>query len=261
MILGIWTAFFLYFSSRQRQHPGQLQLNARQSVPAPIGPHLEDWPTAYKDFAHDTQCLRQGEGEVFFLHMRKAGGSNTRDLLVKVWEALPPESAFPFVLVEGPTMNVSCFDERSRVFITTLRDPIDRIISSYHYEGAYCRYDPRMFHTDADVKLYEEVSARHKNRRTLRDTPLGLREWKELTRRAYYHEETPSYRRENVWISFENYYIKTLVNRHRADTTAPVTRADFELAKRMCLRSCVCRGRLLSVASSSSHPATLPIKN
>lgn len=107
--------------------------------------------------------------------------------------------------------------------------------SSYYYEGRFGRFDARMFHDQAEADAAAAMLARVKNRRTLLDEPLGFREWVDQTRRSYYERETPSYRHENVWLSVENYYIKTLVNRHRADTTQPVTRADLELAKRMCV--------------------------
>lgn len=90
-----------------------------------------------------------------------------------------------------------------------------------------------MYHIDADVEWAKQVAARQKHRRNLRDIPLGFRGWVEQTRRDYYERETPNYRRENVWLSVENYYIKSLVNRHRADPAQQVTRADLELAKRM----------------------------
>lgn len=252
---GTWSTFFCYFSWRhhqQQQHQHQHQLPPQPALqlatvlgPAPIGPRvLQPQATAaerdgappavvvYKDFEHDTHCLQQGQGQVFFMHMRKAGGTAVAKVLRQLYEALP-EGTFRFALIEGPTFNTSCFDERSRVFVTTLRHPIDRIVSSYYYEGRYRRFDARMFHDQAEADLVKALMAETKNRRTLRDTPLGFREWVEETRREYYQRETASYRKENVWLSVENYYIKTLVNRHRADTTKPVTRADLELAKRM----------------------------
>ena len=143
--------FFASNHQQQLHKPHQLDLNKYQHLQqhhqlhvddmsssgqaAPIGLRLlrpsthapSDWPMAYKDFDHDLQCLRQGEGQVFFWHMRKAGGTNIRDVLCQMHDALP-KGSFRFAVVEGPTMNASCFDERSRVFVTSLRDPIDRII-------------------------------------------------------------------------------------------------------------------------------------
>lgn len=163
-LVGTWTLFFCHFSRQQQRQLEQLaeatalvDLAAASSGPAPIGPRVlqppvaaaaagnrpgDEGPVVYKDFEHDTDCLRRGQGQVFFLHMRKAGGSSVRTVLTRVHDALKPatsllakvsgafkpNSPFRLALVEGPTMNVSCFDERSRVFVTTVRDPIDRII-------------------------------------------------------------------------------------------------------------------------------------
>lgn len=141
-VVGTWSPFFCYFSGGQDAHqqPQQqqqlhLEDTPSSSGPAPIGARLlqpsttgpSDWPMVYKDFDHDTRCLHQGEGQVFFWHMRKAGGTNIRDVLCQVHGALP-EGSFRFALIEGPTMNVTCFDERSRILVVSLRDPIDRIV-------------------------------------------------------------------------------------------------------------------------------------
>ena len=82
-----------------------------------------------------TECLRKGYGGIHFLHMRKAGGTTIEHALsgpseasgspLKVWHS------------EGWTFNISCFDSRSLVHVTSLRDPIERILGSYWSEGRH----------------------------------------------------------------------------------------------------------------------------
>jgi hypothetical protein len=50
--------------------------------------------------------------------------------------------------------------------------------------------------------------------------------------RDQYLDETRAFKSRRVWLSVENYYIKTLTNRYR-DATYPVTEADYELAWRI----------------------------
>merc|ERR1712157_424336 len=74
---------------------------------------------------------------LFFLHMRKAGGTTIRAFLGKVAKRYNLE----FVINEGrrgkvemPTANGSTF------YVTNLREPMARILSHYKYSGRWaCR--------------------------------------------------------------------------------------------------------------------------
>lgn len=58
----------------------------------------------------------------------------------------------------------------------------------------------------------------------------SLREWVKDVRDAY-EVQSMAYNKNSVWIDVENYYIKTLTNRHRANAAGQVTREDLEIAK------------------------------
>lgn len=58
----------------------------------------------------------------------------------------------------------------------------------------------------------------------------SLRQWVKDVQHDYQIQRM-AYNKNSVWIDVENYYIKTLTNRHRANAGGPVTREDLEMAK------------------------------
>jgi len=98
-------------------------------------------------------------------------------------------------------------------------------LSSYHYEG----------------RLYFEIKEKQAEAEAtwLRDRKIGafidreaksLRQWVRDVQHDY-QKQSMAYNKNSVWIDAENYYIKTLTNRHRANAGGPVTRKDLEMAK------------------------------
>lgn len=173
--------------------------------------------------AQDVRCLHQGVSHLHFHHMRKAGGSSLRTLLVNMAKI----QAIPHVLhisqSEGLTFNVTCFTEGPRVFLTSIRDPISRIISSYKYEGHAERLDDRMFPGyDTPEELINQLEA---------GKELKFREWVDRVLQRYANDPA-DFKADHVWVDVDNYYIKTLTNRHR-DVSKPIDANDLQLAKRI----------------------------
>jgi hypothetical protein len=69
---------------------------------------------------------------VFFLHNRKAGGTTVRKWL---GEQQLCQKRFTAFVEESVVFNVSRLSEPGTVFITALREPVSRILSSYRFEG------------------------------------------------------------------------------------------------------------------------------
>ena len=93
------------------------------------------------DLENDLQCFRDqlNRRHIHFVHMRKAGGTRLVSTLEKEQEK-PEGERTHFFHSEGLTYNVSCFENNDpeqggMVHLTSLRDPVQRIISSYFYEG------------------------------------------------------------------------------------------------------------------------------
>ena len=171
-------------------------------------------------------CFRQSKGYGYLLHMRKAGGSTLRGYLSSVVEK---ERDHLIYVSEGPTFNVSCFqDQGELVMITSLRHPMARIMSSYWYEG---RYDskPAYLVPGTSSVMAAAVANQTEIEATL---PASFPAWVRFVRRNDYLRWNWMSTRW-VWYSVDSYYIQTLTNRYRKNTRGNVGRRDFELAKRV----------------------------
>lgn len=73
----------------------------------------------------------QGKLQMMLYHVRKAGGTSLRTVLVNSASKRPGVS---FRMLEGLSMDLSAFHHPSSVFITHLREPISRIASSFRYD-------------------------------------------------------------------------------------------------------------------------------
>jgi len=69
---------------------------------------------------------------VLFLHNRKAGGTTVRKWLGEQQLCAKKFTAF---VEESNVMNVSRLREPGTIFVTALREPLSRIVSSYNFEG------------------------------------------------------------------------------------------------------------------------------
>jgi len=165
-----------------------------------------------EEMAHSRECLHKGQGYLYFLHMRKAGGSSIRNYLDEFWELQPDRTVY---VTEGDMFNVSCFHHQGEmVMFTAMRHPIDRILSSYWFEGVTGKtaVDFRLMRPQDFKPLAEKVS---------------FEAWVASVREKALKDPLKDKR---VWTSVDNYYITTLTGRYR-QPLAPVTEEDYELAK------------------------------
>jgi hypothetical protein len=91
---------------------------------------------ATKDLAQ--QCVQAGQGGVYIKHHRKAGGTTLYKVLRSdVCKRLPVfSSELPYFNAEE---TFALKELSTSVFVTSIRHPIDRIISLYWFEGRWPR--------------------------------------------------------------------------------------------------------------------------
>ena len=81
-------------------------------------------------------CLERGHGMVFLKHLRKAGGTSLRLFIGgKVCKSREAWHGHAVVDEGYPVLPEMLAVRTPTIFITCLRDPIERIISSYWFEG------------------------------------------------------------------------------------------------------------------------------
>jgi len=119
------------------------------------------------------------------------------------------------------------------VHITSLRNPIDRLVSSYWREGRYTEdmgnaavAEEEVGHQKA-VKEYVETF-----RAQYLQEPVHFKAHVQALQ-AKYAQDPELLRTNQVWEGVDNFYVKTLTNRYRPNTTAPVDEEDLTLAKRI----------------------------
>ena len=99
-------------------------------------------------------CMRKDPGHtrLVFVHARKAGGTTTRQwLALKQCDHGPHRGGAKFsgFLSEGEIVNVTRLAEPATIWLTTLREPVSRVISSYFFEGRWPKvnvHQPRDAH-------------------------------------------------------------------------------------------------------------------
>jgi len=179
-----------------------------------------------QEMARAQACFRQDKGYAYLLHMRKAGGTTLRGYLSALVEKVRDHLIY---VSEGPTFNVSCFqDQGEMVTLTSLRHPMARILSSYWYEGRYDSSPPPLEPSTSRV-----MAAAVFNETEVKATlPASFSAWIRFVRRNDYIRGARASARR-VWNCVNSYYIQTLTNRYRRSTYNDVGRQDFELAKRV----------------------------
>lgn len=154
-----------------------------------------------KEFAQ--LCTRAHRGGVYIKHHRKAGGSSLYSILNRQVCSHTPvySSELPFF---NATHSFSTLPN-STVFITSLRDPIDRILSLYWFEGRW----PRTCELACELNKTKDDSTK----------VADLDEWIE----AVYHQSKKSKYKLRYhsscgqWQSVENYYTRQLLGVDRGD--------------------------------------------
>jgi hypothetical protein len=149
-------------------------------------------------------CLTKlKQGTTFFYHTRKAGGTTIHDWL----SILSSQWQVPYLELEGKSLNPLLLREQGVLSITSLRNPIDRILSLYWYEHVAWWYD---------------VKHEPQNCRTLAQWVDGWRDgspWK-----AHFVRQNPG----TVYVEVQNYYVKSFIG---WNGLAPIGEADLERAK------------------------------
>uniref|UniRef100_A0A7S4D6F4 Sulfotransferase domain-containing protein n=1 Tax=Heterosigma akashiwo TaxID=2829 RepID=A0A7S4D6F4_HETAK len=87
----------------------------------------------------DLTCLRVNKGAVFYMHFRKAGGTTFNKLFLS---AYCNKEGVEYVHDEYEYFDRQYFfDNPGITFVTVLRDPIQRILSSWAFEGVCDQFD------------------------------------------------------------------------------------------------------------------------
>jgi len=166
-------------------------------------------------------CLRLKKGGIYLYHTRKAAGTSIRDILTYIaakWHV-------PYYETEGVVMHPDLMKKSGLLTVTSLREPVSRIMSLYWYEH---------------VGWYSGVlkqTERCKSLKTWVDAWRDGSQWK---------DEFIAKNPDSVYVEIDNYYTKMLSNWHARQANnnnkahmrgvyngkyARVTEADLEIAK------------------------------
>lgn len=166
-------------------------------------------------------CLRLKKGGIYLYHTRKAAGTSIRDILTYI----AAEWHVPYYETEGVVMHPDLMKKSGLLTVTSLREPVSRIMSLYWYEH---------------VGWYSGVlkqTERCKSLRTWVDAWRDGSQWKDdfITKNP-----------DSVYVEIDNYYTKMLSNWHARQANnynkahmrgvynskyARVTEADLTIAK------------------------------
>lgn len=134
-------------------------------------------------------CLRLKSGGIYLYHTRKAAGTSIRDILTY----MAAEWHVPYYETEGVVLNRKIIDKNGLLSVTSLRDPVARIMSLYWYEHVGW-YDGVLKQTERCKSLKEWVAAW-----------LDGSRWK-----TDFIAKNP----DSVYVEIENYYVKMLSGWH-----------------------------------------------
>jgi hypothetical protein len=172
-----------------------------------------------KEFAQ--RCTRARRGAVYFKHNRKAGGSSIYQVLQPA--VCPHTPVFSSELPFFNTTHSFSALPNSTVWLTTLRHPIDRILSLYWFEGRW----PRTCDMTCELKKKKDDS----------NKVAELGEWVD----SVYHQtnkfefQLRPHHGCGLWQSVENYYIRQLIGVDRGMNgkflNRTLTRDDLYRAK------------------------------
>ena len=157
------------------------------------------------------KCLRVQSGSIYLYHTRKAAGTSIRDILMyisSVWNV-------PYLETEGIILNKDILKKTGILTITSLREPVSRILSLYWYEHVGW-YDGILKQTDRCKTLKQWITA-----------------WRDGSKwKTDFINKNPN----SVYVEMENYYIKMLIGWKPKNRQSRINRQDLEEAK-LVLRS------------------------
>lgn len=134
-----------------------------------------------EDKACALECAARPEyGSVFVQHLRKAGGTMLRHFF-SAYRCGGRESV-PVVVEESRVL--SGMLAPMTLYVTCIRDPVERIISSYHFEGRWPQ----------------------KERRKREENAISLEDWFDEVFMASYRRDL--YHRKSIWTEVRNYYVQ-----------------------------------------------------
>jgi hypothetical protein len=152
-------------------------------------------------------CLRLKTGNIYLYHTRKAAGTSIRDVLTYIAK----EWHVPYLETEGVVLNRDLLRKTGFLTVTSLRDPVSRIMSLYWYEHVGW-YDGVLKQTERCKTLKQWVSAW-----------LDGSAWKKD-----FVRKNP----DSVYVEIDNYYVKMLSGWHQnAQNTRRVNSDDLAIAK------------------------------
>lgn len=156
-------------------------------------------------------CLRLKSGGIYLYHTRKAAGTSIRDILAY----MAAEWHVPYYETEGIVLDRKMLDKSGFLSVTSLRDPVARVMSLYWYEHVGW-YDGVLKQTERCKSLKEWVAA-----------------WRDGSRwKTDFMAKNP----DSVYVEIENYYVKMLSGWRGGSAARKVTAQDLEVAKEV-LRS------------------------
>lgn len=203
--LEVLTAFA---DMRHSSTTDNLQPNSTFTVNYPVGTNVTEedqkslqlWSAQLLSKLHGLHATSK-LGGIFLYHMRKAAGTTIREMLTDA----SVKWSVPYYESEGPTMNKLFLDE-NLLLVTSLRNPIERILSLYWYEH---------------VSWYDGVLHETHKCKTFDSWIEGWRDgskWK-----TDFMLKNPS----SVYVEVENYYVKALSGWVGPD---PVGEKDYDAA-------------------------------
>jgi len=164
---------------------GQQSLPPDEPPPPPLppmSPELVKWVTQLQQ---KRACLTKGQARIFLYHTRKAAGTTLREYLQPVgrrWKAALDES-------EGLTLDARFLADTESLSVTTLRHPVDRVLSLYWYE--HVGWWDGIKHDPANLKPFSE----------------WLGNWQDGSSwKTSFMQENPG----SVYVEVQNYFVKSL---------------------------------------------------
>lgn len=171
----------------------------------PIDPLFIDWKKA---LYRKLKCTYQHKMLYYMYHIRKAAGTTIRDII----KASNQRYFVSYEETEGHILNQEMLNLPHVFTVTSLRDPINRILSLYWYEH---------------VGWYHGVLRQTDRCKPLRDWVGAWQDGTPFKKKILNEDPRSNY------IEIENYYTKAFSN---WDGKRPIGEADFEKAKQTLLK-------------------------
>lgn len=167
----------------------------------------EEWK---RRLAQKLKCMRTGRVSIYHYHMRKAAGTTIQEVL----SVSASDYHTKYYETEGIFLNEQFLAKSGLLTVTTLREPINRIISLYWYEH---------------VGWYNGILHQPEKCKTLRQ---WISAWRDGS--AWKKDFINTNPRTN-YVEIENYYVKTLIglkeNNELRSSGGKVTQKHLDKAK------------------------------